>query len=70
MIDFTDLDEGGGLDQRAIDWLLANGITIGSIATPWAMRSARVTIEPTGHYRPCPGVGEFAYILSIIDDGI
>jgi hypothetical protein len=70
MIDFTDQDEGAALDQRAIDWLLGNRITISTIAMPWAVRSARVTFEPAGRYRPCPGLGHFAYIFAIIDDGI
>ena len=70
MIDFTDADEGAALNQKAIDWLWANGITIGTISMPWAVRSARVTFEPTGRYRPCPGLGEFAYILPVIDRGI
>ena len=70
MIDFTDQDEGGALDQRAIDWLLANGVTIATIAMPWAVRSARVTFEPSGRYRPCPGLGNYAYILPVFDDGI
>jgi hypothetical protein len=70
MIDFTDTGEGGALDQRAIDWLLGNGVTIDAIAMPWAVRSARVTFEPTGRYRPCSGLGQFAYIFAIIDDRI
>ena len=70
MIDFTDADEGAALNQEAIDWLLASGVTIDTVATPWAVRSARVTFEPTGRYRPCPGLGEFAYVLPLIDDGI
>lgn len=70
MIDFTDQDEGAALDQSAIGWLLVNGMTIGTIAMPWAVRSARVSFEPTGRYRPCPGLGPFAYIFAIIDDGI
>ena len=70
MIDFTDADEGAALDQRAIDWLLGSGISIDAVAMPWAVRSARVIFEPTGRYGPCPGLGHFAYILAIIDDGI
>ena len=70
MIDFTDADEGAALNQEAIDWLLGSGVTIDILAMPWAVRSARVTFEPTGHYRPCPGIGHFAYIIAVIDDGI
>ena len=70
MIDFTDADEGAALNQEAFDWLLANGVTIGTIAMPWAVRSARVIFEPAGRYRPCPGLGEFAYIFAILDRGI
>lgn len=70
MIDFTDKDEGGTLDQRAFNWLLGNGVTIDAIAMPWAVRSARVTFEPTGGYRPCPGLGNYAYILPVFDDGM
>ena len=70
MIDFTDADEGAALNQEAIDWLLANGITIGTITMAWAVRSARVTFEPTGRYRPCPGIGHFAYVFAILDHGV
>src|SRR4051812_29590109 len=56
-------------DQKAINWLLDQGVNITAIASPWSVMVCRVLFQPNGGYRPSP-IGEFAYIVAVIDNGI
>jgi hypothetical protein len=62
--------------QPAIDWLLAQGVSIDAIgsfpareAMNRAVRCGRVALDGRGHYT-YSGVGDFAYILPVIRDSI
>ena len=58
----------GNLDNSSIQWLLRQGITIGAIARPWAVRAGRVMFNRHDHrYRPNP-IGEFVLIFGVLAD--
>jgi len=87
MLEFTVLDENRtcvlsdpdaptSLDQRALDWLLAQGIGIDVVGSfgklemvPLAVQCARVILDGYGGYI-ASGIGDFAYILPVIRDSI
>jgi hypothetical protein len=64
---FLDADEYSPLDQAAIDWLMRRGVSVSNIASPWAVRAARVLFQPAGRYVP-NALGTFVYVFGIIGD--
>ncbi len=58
-------EEGISLRCDAMNWLLGQGVSIRSFASPWAVRAAHVLFEPTGRYLPCR-IGPFVYVLPCI----
>lgn len=66
----ADPAEGTSFDDRTIRWLLSHGVRIEDITTPIAIRASRVTFQPDGRYRKCPGTGDFALILPVPADPV
>ena len=62
-----DVDEFSPLSQVAIDWLRRRGVAVGDIASPWAVRAARVLFQPGGRYTP-NGLGSFGYLFGVVGD--
>lgn len=60
--------EGASLDYSIIRWFANEGVGIDTIASPIAVRAARVTFDLGSGYQPCPGIGTFALIIPIAAD--
>lgn len=61
--------EGTGLDQQTIDGLLAQGISIRALSSPWSVMRAQVCFAPwADRYFPS-AIGESALIFGVIDAG-
>jgi hypothetical protein len=63
-----DPNEGGIPDQRALDWLTGQGVSIGAIASPIAIRAVRVQFDDRGRYAPSL-LGDLAFVLPATDAG-
>ena len=64
----SDPSEGMILDDRTIRWLLRQGVPVGSIGSPLAVRSARVAFDRSGgRYWPS-ALGEFALVVPVPAD--
>ena len=72
IIDLTGLyentDEVSAPSQRALNWLIKQGVSAAAMSSPWAVHTSRIVFDGCGRYH-ANRLGVFSYILPAIAVG-
>ena len=65
---YENTDEVSAPSQRALNWLIKQGVSAAAMSSPWAVHTSRIVFDGCGRYH-ANRLGVFSYILPAIAVG-